>query len=369
MRRLVLIALVFLVAGCAPRAELFLDPRDAPPEEVLPVFVGTTRALDPEEGFVSDRSSDIRFLRYDISVPPDREPGEVTHPEWAVEPEKDFLVRDGRGFGSARAFREDLGRELMGRGRSAREVVIYVHGFNNNFAEGVLRMAQLSSDFDLPGVPVHYAWPSAANPLGYVHDRDSVLFARDGLEALIDEVEAAGARRVIIVAHSLGSMLTMEVLRQMAIARPGSVSRRVDGVILLSPDLDVDVFRRQAARIGQLPQPFGIFVSKRDRVLALSARLSGERNRLGNVNSVQQVADLDVTIVDVTEFSRGLGHLTAATSPALIELFSRAPDIDAAFEGASAGRAGLFPGTVLTVQNATEIILSPVTELGRALAQ
>ena len=29
---------------------------------------------------------------------------------------------------------------------------------------------------------VHYAWPSAAEPLGYVYDRDSAIFARDGLD-------------------------------------------------------------------------------------------------------------------------------------------------------------------------------------------
>jgi hypothetical protein len=37
--------------------------------------------------------------------------------------------------------------------------------------------------------------------------------------------------------------------------------------------------------------------------------------------------------------------------------------LNAAFQGEQAGRPGLLPGTVLTVQNATQIILSPVTAL------
>jgi esterase/lipase superfamily enzyme len=221
----------------------------------------------------------------------------------------------------------------------------------------------------LPGVAVHYAWPSAGNPLGYIYDRDSALFARDGLEALIREVEAAGADQIVIVAHSLGSLVTMEALRQMAIDRPGSVYRRIDGVILISPDIDIDVFRAQAARIGRLPDPFGIFVSKRDRALALISRLAGQQNRLGNVANVDQVSDLEVTIIDVTGFSQGLGHFTPGTSPVLLQIFARAASVDTAFRGDASGRIGLLPGTVLTVQNATEIILTPVTGLARAVAQ
>ena len=70
-------------------------------------------------------------------------------------------------------------------------------------------IAQMAHDLQLPGAVVHYSWPSAAEPLGYAHDRDSALFARDGLEQLMQEITAAGARRIIIVSHSMGSALTM----------------------------------------------------------------------------------------------------------------------------------------------------------------
>ena len=87
----------------------------------------------------------------------------------------------------------------------------------------------------MPGVAVHYSWPSAAEPLGYVYDRDSMMFARAGLEQLIREVIAAGATRVTLVAHSMGSFLTMETLRSMAL-RDGQIAAQVRGVVLIGRD-------------------------------------------------------------------------------------------------------------------------------------
>ncbi len=366
MRTFCLMFLAILLTGCAVREQLAFYPAAAATNRVIPVFIGTTRGPDPELGFGTSRRYAPTFARYDIAVPPNRVPGQILATQREIDPNTQFLATSRVIFPSDLAFRSDLARALRNRPASEREAVIYVHGFNNAFAEGVLRITQLAEDFAIPGVAVHYSWPSAAKPLNYAYDRDSVLFARDGLEALIAEVRAAGARRVVLVGHSVGSALIMETLRQMDIARPGSVGRGFAGVILISPDIDVEVFRSQVARIGILPKPFGIFISKRDRALALSARLTGQQNRLGNVENLDQVADLEITVVDVTEFSQGAGHFTVGDTTAVIRLLSRSRDLNAAFRGDSAGRSGLLPGTVLTVQNLTAIILSPVTGLAAA---
>lgn len=367
-RFLLILSLVFLSA-CTGRAVLVKVPEGSVTNAVRPIFIATTRKLELGK-FSTGRADTTAFARFDISVPPIREPGTVSWPKnTEVDPQTQFLLKDATAYGSKAAFRSELSRALSTRSTGSREAVIFVHGFNNTFEEGLLRITQLAHDFDLPGVAVHYSWPSAGNPLGYAYDRDSGLYARDGLEELIEEVKAAGARQIVVVAHSMGSMLVMETLRQKEIGNPGSVLRDIDGVILISPDLDIQLFRAQVRRIGKLPKAFGIFVSKRDRVLSLSARLTGQKDRLGNVGSVEEVSDLDVTIIDVTEFSKGAGHFTAATSPAVLAIFGRAGDLSAAFNGDQAGRTGLLPGTVLTVQNATTIILSPVVGLAGAIAQ
>jgi esterase/lipase superfamily enzyme len=331
------------------------------------VFIGTTRVL-AEGAFGQERSEEMRFARFDVSIPPQRTRGDINWPTRFEKPNpaRHFLTTKEVLYPSNPDFRADLQRNLAANGY---EAVIFVHGYNNNFAEGVYRVAQFSHDLEIPGAVVHYAWPSAAKPLGYVYDRDSALFARDGLERLIDEVSEAGARRILLVAHSMGSGLAMEALRQAAIRDDQAALGGIAGVILISPDVDVDVFRSQVSAIGVLPQPFLIFGSDRDRLLGLSARLTGQRERLGSLSDVSRVADLKVTFMDVGEFASGAGHFTLGDSPALIRLIENIGQIEGAFEADRARRVGLLSGAVLTVQNATQIILHPVAQIASDVNQ
>lgn len=361
------LALVLLLAACSARGD-FVRLADLPPERAAMaaeagvrevVFVGTSRA-EEGGGFGFDRADAASFLRYDILVPFERAPGEVTWPRSAerADPVTDFLTLDDRKYADAADFRADL-RGAMDR-RGARDVVVYVHGFNNTMAESVYRVAQMHYDLKVPGVAVHYAWPSRGSALAYVYDRDSALFGRDGLEELLDEVARAGARRIVIVAHSMGGAVAMETLRQAAIRGDGRVIERIGGVILISPDLDVDLFRAQARAMGSLPQPFLIFGSHRDTVLRISSRLAGEPERLGNLTDLTPIADLEVTYLDTAAFDEGAGHFNLGTSPALIQLLGGIANLDAAFRAEATGRVGLLPGVVLTVRNATRVVLAPV---------
>ncbi|MCF6314832.1 MAG: alpha/beta fold hydrolase [Marinosulfonomonas sp.] len=364
--RILIISSLGLVVACTPRGVITLFPEAALVGQVRNVFVGTTRGMEDDGGFNNKRTADVSFHRYDISVPPQHEVGEINWPRGKPNPAQAFLTTRIDHFNAANDFTADLAKSLHARPKGQREVVVFIHGFNNNFAEGLYRLAQLSHDMDLPNPTVHYSWPSAANPLGYGYDRDSLLFARDGLEDLLRVIKSAGADRILLVGHSMGALLTMETLRQMAISDPRTLNSTIGGVFLISPDIDVDLFRQQAARIGPLPQPFVIFTSKKDRALRLSARLAGKHERLGNVQDVNELSELRVTLIDVTSFSDGLiGHFNTATSPALIQILKRLNGIDAAFRNDRAGRAGLLPGTVLTVQQATQVILSPVTALAK----
>lgn len=358
MSRILLTLCLTVLIACAPRGVLTLAPEAAAVGVVRPIFIGTTRAVE-NGNFGTGRSEQVRFARFDISIPPKRDLGEINWPprHGKPDPTRHFLTTAIDVYGQEAGFRRDLSAELAAQGG---EAVIFVHGYNNNFSEGLYRVAQFAHDLKLPGAVVHYAWPSAAEPLGYVYDRDSAIFARDGLEALIEEVANAGATRILVVAHSMGSGLTMESLRQMAIRGDSDALAKLSGVILISPDIDVDVFRAQAHAMGTLPQPFVIFGSDRDRILRISAGLTGQAERLGSLSDVRRLADLKVTFLDVGEFSKGAGHFTVGDSAALILLLDRISEIEGAFEKDRAMRVGLVPGVVMTVQNATQIVLSPV---------
>lgn len=372
MSRFALVLCLVAAAACTPRGVLTIYPPAAEVGAVQEIFVGTTRAIDPEtRSFGRGRSEVEHFARFEISVPPDRELGEISFPRRhsKPDPQKDFLTTEQELHVSAKEFRSDLSTAMRALPRGKRDAVIYVHGFNNTFSEGLYRIAQLSHDLEMPGVTLHYSWPSAGNPLGYVADRDSSLFARDGLERLMQEVVASGAERIVLVAHSMGSALTMEALRQIAIRGDTNLMRRMAGVILISPDIDVDVFRTQARTYGALPQPFLIFGSSRDTLLGLSARLTGQPDRLGNLQDISKVADLNVTFLNTGAYSEGAGHFNLGDSPALLQLMQRIGEVDSAFGSDQRGRVGLLPGVVLTVQSATQIVLAPVGAVAQELSE
>jgi esterase/lipase superfamily enzyme len=365
MRAVLLPALVVLFAACTPRGELSFGPAVEGVGDIEEVFVGTTRTRVPGTAdFGSERSETMSFAMFNVSVPTVREPGEITWPRAGrpPDPATDFVTVGSMIFDRDRDFRRALAQAIR---REDGEATIFVHGYNNNFAEGLYRVAQLSSDIDLPGETVQYAWPSAASALGYLTDRDSATFAKAGLADLIRQVDAAGAREITIVAHSMGAFLTMEALQQVALSDRRLLDR-IGGVVLISPDIDIDVFRTQAQTIGELPQPFIIFTSEADRVLRLSARLTGQTDRLGTLADITRVDDLELALLDSTAFDAGSGHFNAAESPALIRILERFSEVRGAYDGDAAGRIGLLPGAVLTVQNATKVILSPVAELGEA---
>lgn len=333
---------------------------------VRQVFVATTRGIDENGNYNGKRVEAVSFSRFGISIPPNREAGEIKWPPRSgkLDPQTQFLTTSAGRFQSGGDFRATLAKDLRANGG---EAVIFVHGFNNTFSEGIYRIAQMAHDLDLPGSVLHYSWPSAAQPLGYVYDRDSALFSRDGLERLLIEVENAGAQRIVLVAHSMGSALVMEALRQVAIRNESKVLDRIGGVILISPDIDVDVFRAQALAIPKLPEPFIVFSSERDRILRLSATLTGQWDRLGTLKDISRVGDLPITFLDTAAFNSGSGHFNLGNSPSLLRLLDGILSVDASLDADRIGRTGLLPGAVLTVQSATQIILSPVVAIGNEL--
>lgn len=287
---------------------------------------GATSRKSHGSGFGFERSATVSLLEMNISVPPVRDKGTLNLGGVDPDPRTDFVISAQTDHDEA-SFRRRIKNVLNEIPAYQREVTVFVHGFNNTHAEAAFRTAQLKHDIEIPGATIFYSWPSKGAPLGYAYDEDSALVARDGLEKLLRATHNATGLPVIIVAHSLGSQLTMEALRQIEIRSPGWSKRNLSGVILMSPDLDVDLFKSQLARFQSIPQPFVIFANSRDRALGISQRIRGTntRARLGNISSLEQLAGLPVQVIDTSNLkrSRDLNHFPAANSPTLINLLRR----------------------------------------------
>lgn len=261
----------------------------------------------------SGRAPETRFSRLDISIPPIHEAGQIEWPkDAAADPARHFALAEAASYRSARGFLRGIDQAPGGR----EEAIVFVHGYNVNHAEAAYRVAQIAHDFDAQVPIVSFSWPSEGSPGGYVYDRDSVIYSRDALEGLLLDI-TRGGRDVLLVAHSMGSQLVMETLRQMSIGGRGGRLGDLAGVALISPDIDPEVFVRQARRITPFPEPFVLVTSSRDRVLGLSAWLSSQPRRLGAITSKDALGGLPVRIVDITAFTslRAGGHDAAFTAP------------------------------------------------------
>src|SRR6266851_1938782 len=143
--------------------------------------------------------------------------------------------------------------DLFAPAAGARDVLIYVHGFNQTFETAALDAARLSDGIRFRGETMAFAWPSRAKLFDYGYDRESAMWSRDALQQVFAGLMASpGVARIHVVAHSVGTMLTMEALRQIYARQGQAATDRIGAVIFASPDIDMDGFTSSVERIGPL---------------------------------------------------------------------------------------------------------------------
>ena len=365
--RIAAVLLIIGLAACGPRGQLVVHPPAAEVGAVIPIHVASARSPDGgTNAFAADRASGPSFSRFEVSVPPDRRPGTVTFPRaLPPDPRTDFLTVSARGLGGESGLVAALNAELAPLPRAEREVFVFTHGFNTNFSEGLYRQAQMAQDFGTGGASVHFSWPSAAAVAAYAYDRESAIFARDALAATLRAVARSNAERIVVAAHSMGALVMMEALRSLALEDARAVFARLQAIVLMNPDLDIDVFRGQVAALDRFDTPVYVFFNSQDRALRASAILRGGGERLGSVRDLATVQALEVTLIDTGAFNDGddaLGHFAVATSPTMIALIRGMDRIGAAVFEDAANRPNPVEATLNVVQGVGEAVLTPLAQ-------
>jgi esterase/lipase superfamily enzyme len=323
-----LLALAFSACSSRPHGTLVATHQVAPGASVVDLLVVTTREPDQSEPgvmFSGERGHGVHFADIAVSIPPDanRAVGDV---QWPQAPTPDPATQ----FTTVHA--DVLSREAALAAFNARirktprrQVLVFVHGFNTRFEEAVYRFAQIVHDSRADVTPVLFTWPSRGRLLQYGYDHESASYSRDALELVLQALQRdRDVGEISILAHSMGNWVTLEALRQMAI-RNGQIGSKIQNVMLASPDVDFDVFRRQIAEIGGVrPSIFTLFASRDDDALAASRRFWGN-TRLGAVDPkaspYQEVLDRDrVKVVDLTGIATSdpLEHSKFASSPQVV---------------------------------------------------
>lgn len=308
-------AALTVLAACAGRdVVMYADP--SPDAHIEVMYVTTQRGLGTmNDTFGKKRNFSLNHFRAEVSVPPIHEVGKIEWPRGTPDASRHFVITDSRLLPDTTQMARRIAAE-----RNGGNTMIFVHGYNNTLSEAMYRFAQIKTDYGVSGPGVLFSWQSAGNPRGYIYDRDSVLFARDDLVETIREVVRQSNERVFLLAHSMGAQLTMEALRQIALTGDRALLNRVAGVVLISPDIDPDLFRDQVETVGKLQTPIFIFVSRDDWALGFVSWITGSKERLGVITSSEQVEGLDVRVIDVSglEDGQNLNHATVFTSAAAV---------------------------------------------------
>ncbi len=328
-----LLLLAPVLFSCASPPEGVLSPvaQSAPDATEISIMVATTRAPSENPGLLysGERGDAIDFNELVISIPPEanRKIGEVQWPKkLPANPAREFATLSAKPFTTVNEVSAWYERNKSPSGR----LLIFVHGFNTRYESAVYRFAQIAHDSKTDATPVMFTWPSRGSVFDYGYDKESTNYSRSALEALLTEAaRTSEIKDITILAHSMGTWLTMESLRQMAIRNDG-VPSKISNVILASPDLDVDVFRQQLADMGPKRPKFTVFVSKDDRALTLSRRISGNVDRLGQIDISNPVYRDEferggITILDLSALQVGdrLNHSKFAESPEVVKLLGQ----------------------------------------------
>ncbi len=370
----VMLGAAIALSGCAggPTQRL-LDAVAAEPQSILAthrIFVATTRAAadDRKEVFGGERSVDVNFARVDVTIPKVHEPGRVEHPRSGArrDPARHFAAGEVALYPAPEGFRNALRESLK---KTNGRALIFVHGYRTPFDGSVYRAGQIVHDSGYRGTPVLFSWASTGRTVDYIYDNNSATLARDGLEDTLRQLRAAGATRIDIVAHSMGNWLTMEALRQFALATDRDVDGVLGDIILASPDIDVDVFKSQLRRIGKPDRPFFVIVSRDDRALLASSIIAGNRPRVGDYGDDKDLAELGVTVIDISSISSGdpLNHAKFADNPLMVQLLGQRLNEDDMLAGSTDDVSrridSLAQGLGQTLGSAAEIVITTPLEV------
>ena len=232
---------------------------------------------------------------------------------------------------ATRAMQLEIAARLRATGQNS--VLLYIHGVNNDFEDGVATTANIWHYAGRRGMPVAFSWPASdTGLLQYFRDVTSgdfsVFHVKEFLRALAEIPEL---ERIDIIAHSRGSAVMTTALRELLIearaaGRDPRRAMKTGILIMAAPDLDVGVARQRliAEHFAEAFEQIDIYANQHDQVLNLS-RIVRAAALLGQLTAADfeenEIASLtragNVHFIKVARL-QGLGHAYFRENPAVL---------------------------------------------------
>lgn len=242
-------------------------------------------------------------------------------------------LQSGANFADIQAsFYKNLGAQAKATDR--KNIVLFAHGYKNSFEAAWKTAARFSYEFETP--VVLYSWPSVSSLKSYTSDENNIEWSQEHFNDVLESLEGTcrdSSLRLRVYAHSMGSRLVIRATPYLR-ERPHILE-----VAVVCPDVDQGLVKHYARRYLSTKSntKIRLYMSQRDKALALSQILHGGYCRLGECadsiaalaaapfstdkkgpSAKEQDRDLDERIartkhrmqtIDFTNFdARGIGH-------------------------------------------------------------
>lgn len=297
------------------------------------VYYGTNRKATgdrrPARTYGPERG-DLQYGYVDVTIPERHVHGELeTQSRWSLltyfadesEAQKRYVLLQRVLPLPAAQFAQTLRGEVADT--RLKEVFVFVHGFNTSFEDAARRTAQLAYDLDFDGTPIFYAWPSQASTTSYIVDEAAVNSSGRHMAEFLETVMAqSGARRVHLIAHSMGNRALIEAMQTYLAKRAPDKREKLFGqVVFTAPDVDREYFTQAIDSLKPAAERTTLYASDNDLALATSRKLHGAPRAGLAGETIIALPGMDT--IDMSGIEADLlGHsYFAANSGAIYDLF------------------------------------------------
>ena len=203
-------------------------------------------------------------------------------------------------------------------------VLVFIHGFNVDFKQALLRSAQIAYDLKFQGKILLISWPAGGN--GGFLEKNLIYktYERNRINAAESVEKVASFMRELaslpipiqIMVHSMGHQVVVPAMAKLAenLDHPF-----IQELIFNAPDLDPSDFEKASGSLRKLAHRITLYCSQNDNAL-LASQAINHKKRLGSC-----VQEEGIDVVNVSEVVEagltGLGHGYYSSRPVLTDIY------------------------------------------------
>lgn len=316
-----------VLASSLPANNLSTERDNNAKSYIIPVFYGTNRMptgkTAPSEYYGGEQNNKLEVGIVNVSIPITHTSGEIEAPQWwKFWNRKDlakYVLLVGIKKMDENIFYTNL-KDVIASSND-KDAFIFIHGYNNTFNDAAKRTAQLAFDLGISGAPIMYSWPSKGEISKYIKDSvenfNSIQYLK---KFLIDVVEKTNAKKINIIAHSMGNRAFTSALIEIGEKK----NVHFNQIILAAPDIDATVFKNQIApKIKSTANRITMYSSSEDKALKISREVNRNSCRAGDTNC-GIITTVGIETIDASELKASdlLEHSYFSTNrPVINDIF------------------------------------------------